>query len=351
MSALEILIEQYRSVAQSEREKGTYFEELIIHFLKNEPFYRERYQSVLMYAAWAERQGVTKLDTGIDLVAETGTGETHAIQCKLFAADHRIEKADIDSFFTASGKKPFTHRIIVATTDLWSGPAEAALVDQHTPVTKIDLSTLENSVIDWAQFAPKKPAVLKKKKEVRPHQQDAVGKVLNGFKKHDRGKLIMACGTGKTFTSLKVAEEQAGPGKRVLFLVPSLALLSQSLSEWTHESKCRLQSFAVCSDSDVGKHRTKDNDVVQTLVHELQYPATTDSRRLATEIKKLHDATHMTVVFATYHSIEVIHDAQKKHDLPAFDLIVCDEAHRTTGAKFENDDESHFIKIHDADYI
>ncbi|MBZ0234747.1 MAG: DEAD/DEAH box helicase family protein [Deltaproteobacteria bacterium] len=351
MSALGALLDLYRAAAQSEREKGTYFEELTIHFLKNEPFYRERYKSVLTYAEWAEQQGLSKLDTGIDLVAETRTGEMHAIQCKLFAAGHRVEKADIDSFFTASGKKPFTHRIIIATTDLWSSPAEAALIGQHTPVTKIDLATLENSVIDWAQFAPKKAAVFKKKKELRPHQQDAVRKVLDGFQKHDRGKLLMACGTGKTFTSLKVAEEQAGSGKRVLFLVPSLALLSQSLSEWTHESKFRLQSFAVCSDSDVGNRRTKDSDVVQTLVHELQYPATTDARRLATEMKKLHDAAHMTVVFATYHSIEVVHEAQKKHDLPAFDLIVCDEAHRTTGAKFENEDESHFTKIHDADYI
>jgi predicted helicase len=221
MSALGALLDLYRAAAQSEREKGTYFEELTIHFLKNEPFYRERYKSVLTYAEWAEQQGLSKLDTGIDLVAETSTGEMHAIQCKLFAAGHRVEKADIDSFFTASGKKPFVHRIIIATTDLWSGPAEAALVGQHTPVTKIDLATLENSVIDWAQFAPKKAAVFKKKKELRPHQQDAVRKVLDGFQKHDRGKLLMACGTGKTFTSLKIAEEQAGSGKRVLFLVPS----------------------------------------------------------------------------------------------------------------------------------
>jgi len=351
VTVLHDLLDSYRKAAATHREAGTYFEELTVQYFKNEPAYRELYRDVLPYAKWAEREGLDKRDAGIDLVAETFTGEVHAIQCKLYAAHYRVQKADIDSFFTASGKKPFTRRIIVSTTDRWSDHAQEALRDQHTPVTKIDLAALENSVIDWSRFAPHKPLVFKHKKAVRPHQQNAVNKVLAGLERFDRGKLIMACGTGKTFTSLKIAERQAGAGKRVLFLIPSLALLSQTLTEWTQESEVPLQSFAVCSDSDVGKKRKKDDDVVQTLVHELQYPATTDPARLATETKKLHDAKHMSVVFATYQSIEVLHQAQKEHGFPEFDLIVCDEAHRTTGAKFEGEDESHFIKVHDPDYI
>lgn len=351
MSALQKILDQFRSAAVTPRERGTYFEELTVAYLKNEPAYRELYRSVETYAAWAERHKLDKRDVGIDLVAETVTDEVHAIQCKLYADDYRIQKADIDSFFTAAGKRPFTHRIIISTTNLWSEHAEDALRNQHIPVTKIDLATLENSSIDWAQFAPRKKLVLKEKKQLRPHQSAALKSVLDGLKEHDRGKLIMACGTGKTFTSLKIAEEVAGEGKRVLFLVPSLALLSQTLTEWTQESHTRLQSFAVCSDSDVGKKRGKDDDVVQTLVHELQYPATTSASRLATEMKKRHDAKHMSVVFSTYHSIDVLHEAQKKHALPKFDLIICDEAHRTTGAKFEDEEESHFIKVHDDKYI
>ncbi|WP_420291518.1 DEAD/DEAH box helicase [Burkholderia thailandensis] len=352
MTALEKLLDTFRHAAVTEREKGTYFEELIVTYLRNEATYRDLYSDVWTYADWADLQGLDKRDTGIDLVAKTrGTDEFHAIQCKLFAPGHKVQKSDIDSFFTASGKKPFTRRIIVATTNHWSEHAEDALLDQQPPVSKIDLTALEESQIDWGQYQPKAAPVIKAKKELRPHQTNALNAVVNGLADANRGKLIMACGTGKTFTSLKIAEAMAGAGKRVLFLVPSLSLLSQSLTEWTQEAETPLHSFAVCSDSDVGKKRKKEDDMVQTFVHELRYPATTDSARLAAEMAKRHDASHMSVVFSTYHSIDVISRAQKQFGLADFDLIVCDEAHRTTGATFGDDDESAFVRVHDADYI
>ena len=353
MTPLTTLLDTYRQAAASEREKGTYFEELIVCYLRNEATYRDLYSDVWTYGDWAELQGLDKRDAGIDLVAKTaGTGEYHAIQCKLYAEDYKLQKKDIDSFFTASGKKPFTHRIIVSTCLHWSDHAENALLDQQPPVSKIDLSDLENSQIDWAQYQPKVAApVIKPKKQLRDHQKNALAAALQGFQRVNRGKLIMACGTGKTFTSLKIAEAQAGAGKRVLFLVPSLSLLSQTLTEWTQESEIPLHSFAVCSDSDVGKKRQKEDDMVQTFTHELRYPATTEPARLAAEMSKRHDAEHMSVVFSTYHSIDVISRAQKEHGLPPFDLVVCDEAHRTTGATFGDEDESDFVKVHDAGFL
>lgn len=352
MTALSTLLETYRSAAKSERERGTYFEELIVAYLRTEPLYKELYATVETYGDWAARRGLDRRDAGIDLVAETVGGDVHAIQCKLYAADYRVQKSDIDSFFTASGKRPFTHRVIVATTSApWGELAEDALRDQQPEVTKIDLAALESSVIDWSRFGPRQEALVRPKKALRQHQEEAVEAVERGLADRDRGKLIMACGTGKTFTSLRIAERMAGPGKRVLFLVPSLSLLSQTLTEWTQESAVRLRSFAVCSDSDVGKKRKKGDDVVQTFVHELQFPATTRPDRLAAEVKRESDAEHMTVVFATYHSIDVVHRAQRDHELAAFDLIVCDEAHRTTGATFDGEEESAFVRIHDAEYI
>jgi len=150
---------------------------------------------------------------------------------------------------------------------------------------------------------------------------------------------------------LKIAEQLAGADKRVLFLVPSLALLSQTLTEWTQESPIPLHSFAVCSDSDVGKHRRPNDDTVHTYTHELRYPATTDASRLAVEMRNRHDRHHMSVVFSTYHSIAVVSAAQQQHGLAEFDLIICDEAHRTTGATFENEPDSNFTRVHDGDYL
>lgn len=351
MSALTQLLETYRNAAQTEREKGTYFEELTLCYLQNEATYSDLYKHVFSYSEWAAQQGIDKRDTGIDLVAETYTGEIHAIQCKFYAADYQVQKKDIDSFFTASGKKPFTHRIIVTTTNNWSEHAEDALREQHIPVTRIDLHALENSQIDWSRYQPQQPVVTKPKKHPREHQENAIQAVISGFADVDRGKLIMACGTGKTFTSLKIAEQQVGAGGRVLFLVPSLSLLSQTLTEWTQESAVPLHSFAVCSDSKVGKKRQKDEETAQLLTHELRYPATTEPDQLAQKASQRHENSHMTVVFSTYHSIEVISRAQREHGLADFDLIICDEAHRTTGATFSGDDESSFVKVHDAAFI
>jgi predicted helicase len=348
---LEALLDTYRDAAVSEREKGTYFEELIVCYLRNEATYKDLYQEVLPYAEWAKQQGLDQRDAGIDLVAKTATGDTHAIQCKLYAADYKLRKEDIDSFFTASGKKPFSHRIIVSTTNHWTDHAENALCDQQPPVSKIDLHDLECSQIDWAKYQPKAAPILRPKKQLRDHQSNALNAVAKGLSTADRGKLIMACGTGKTYTGLKIAETLAGAGKRVLFLVPSLSLLSQTLTEWTQESTTPLHSYAVCSDSDVGKKRVKEDDMVQTFTHELRYPATTEPSRLASEMAKRHDADHMSVVFSTYHSIDVVSRAQLEHGMADFDLVICDEAHRTTGVSFGDEDESAFVRVHDADYL
>ncbi|PNY71368.1 damage-inducible protein [Stenotrophomonas pavanii] len=352
MTALETLLDTLRQSSMTEREKGTYFEDLILAYLRNEATYKDLYRQVWTWAEWAPTQGFSAKDDGIDLVAEeVGTGAIHAIQCKFYDPDYRLQKKDIDSFFTASGRKPFAHRVIVSSTDHWSDNAENALIDQQPPVSKITLHDLEASQIDWSKFQPKAAVALKPKKSLRPHQESALKAVTTGLADADRGKLIMACGTGKTFTSLKIAESLAGKGRRVLFLVPSLSLLQQTLTEWTQESAIPLHSFAVCSDSDVGKKKgRKQDDAIQTLAHELRYPATTDARALAKGVAARSDGDHMTVVFSTYHSIAVIHEAQQQ-GLAEFDLIVCDEAHRTTGATFEGDDESAFVRVHDAGYI
>ena len=361
MSALTEILDTFRAASQTEREKGTYFEELVKTYLLNEPSYKGLFNGkVFLWEEWRRywmSQGHEDLgaDAGIDLVAVEDLPEKpriFAIQAKFDAEDSKIRKSDgIDSFLSAMGKKPYTNGLLFLTSYEASDHVNALIQGRDKPINIVDLFALEESQIDWSQYKPKSAPVLKARKELREHQQKALTAVTQGLAQAERGKLIMACGTGKTFTSLKIAEAQAGSGKRVLFLVPSLSLLSQSLTEWTQESAVPLHSFAVCSDSDVGKKRQKDDDTVQTFTHELRYPATTEPARLATEMAKRHDYEHMSVVFSTYHSIDVIARAQAKHGLPPFDLVVCDEAHRTTGATFGDEEESNFVRVHDGAYI
>ncbi len=222
-------------------------------------------------------------DTGIDLVAvERNTGDYWAIQCKCYSPDQTIEKSDIDSFFTASGTNLFKKRMIISTTNKWSKNAEAALINQQIPVVMATIYDLANSPIDWDKFSFKNPdnLELKPKKQVRLHQEIAIEKVLAGFETADRGKLIMACGTGKIFTSLKIAEQFRKANNLILFLVPSIYLLSQTLREWTAESEMNFHSIAVGSDTKVGKNKkkSKNDDMTDITVNDLAFPPTTNAQ-------------------------------------------------------------------------
>ncbi|MBN8712259.1 MAG: damage-inducible protein [Verrucomicrobia bacterium 61-8] len=349
------ILEEFRAEAQSNRDLGDRFERLICRYLELDPLYADRFSKVWMWNEWPQKGKVG--DVGIDLVAqERATGEFCAIQCKFYDPAHTLAKEDIDSFFTASGKSLFTSCMIVSTTDKWGKNAEDALANLSKPVTRLRVQDLDASPVDWSLFSLTSPQTLnlRARKTLRPHQQTALDKVSSGFAEADRGKLIMACGTGKTFTALKIAEHLAPTG-HVLFLVPSLSLLSQSLREWTAETALPLHSLAVCSDSNIGKKVTND-DTAEITTYDLAFPATTSARQIVrqydgiTAAAKAKGKPGMTVVFSTYQSIQAVSDAQKK-GLPEFDLIICDEAHRTTGVTLSGDDESHFVKIHDAAYI
>ncbi|MHB1587422.1 MAG: DEAD/DEAH box helicase [Acidiferrobacteraceae bacterium] len=347
MTSLHGLLDALARTATDARDKGDKFERLMAAYLRTDPLYRDRYRAVWLWNEWPGRQG--RPDTGIDLVAEERDSEGYcAIQCKFYGPTHILQRQDIDSFFTASGKAPFTSRLIISTTDKWSKHAEEALEAQQIPVTRLRVQDLDQSSVDWSQFAWGRPdaLTLKAPKAIRPHQRTAIEKVAAGFQSSDRGKLIMACGTGKTFTALKIAERLVAPGGSILFLVPSISLLSQSLREWTIDAARPLRAFAVCSDTTVGKQKTNED----LRVHDLAYPATTDAAKLIQAVKAPTPEPRLTVIFSTYQSIQVLADAQAR-GLPAFDLVICDEAHRTTGVTLEGEEESHFVRIHDPHFL
>ena len=348
------LLDSYRDLSDSERMKGSYLEQLVEQYLENDGVHAPQYTDVWLWKDWPNRpENFTNKDNGIDLVAARTDGGLTAIQVKFYAPGYKIQKHDIDSFLSASSKHPFTNGVVVDTTEGdWSKNALEMLDDRHVPVQRIGLTDFRHSNIDWATYdltAPTTPKLFDKK-VLRPHQHKAVQAALKGFENNDRGKLIMACGTGKTFTSLKLAEriaEDLGHA-RILFMVPSLALMSQSLKEWSDETEQTMHAYAVCSDNKVG--RLKDTDLTDVALHDLQIPATTDGARLIDAMNSRTLDEGMTVVFSTYQSIDAVRAAQQA-GLPDFDLIICDEAHRTTGATLAGDGESHFVKIHDNHWI
>lgn len=312
MTTFRDLLNELTEAARSNREKGTYFERLIANYLGTDPQYADRLSDVWLWSEWPDGGGA---DVGIDLVArERGTGDYWAIQCKFYLPEHTIQKADIDSFFTASGKRfatkdgerGFTNRVIVSTTDKWSNHAEDVLANQAIPVTRLWFKDLADSPIDWSQFslANIKDIRLKPKKELRDHQAETINSIIEGYKEVDRGKLIMACGTGKTFTTLRLAERITPAAGRVLYLAPSISLIAQSLREWTAEALEPIHAFVVCSDSKVGKYK----EDIRT--HDLAYPATTDAKKLASAAS-VFSKDRRIVVFSTYQSIQVVSDALK----------------------------------------
>ncbi len=358
-SELKYVLDGWRKQAATagysqERIKGTAFEKLCIAFLTHDPVQKTHFEPPLPYGDWASTKGLPKDDTGIDLVAKLRNSDgLCAIQCKFWAEGKSLEKKDIDSFLADSSKRYFSHRLIIDTTGKdWSANALKSLRDQDPPVTRIGLEDLYQSSIDWDSYISNENVESKSDpKSPYPHQKKAIAKVLAGLKEPgSRGKLLMACGTGKTFTSLRIAEDLVGIGGRVLYLVPSLALMSQTVREWATDTRVDLRSYAVCSDSQVGRRKRRSDDRIDMDVLDLAFPSTTNAELLAKQTANV-TPDKLTVVFATYHSLPVVGEAQRTYGLPDFDLVICDEAHRTAGARIKGEEDSHFVQIHDQDSI
>ncbi len=283
--------------------------------------YRNRFSKVWLWAEWPKYDGH---DTGIDLVAQERDGSLCAIQCKCYRDDGNLDEKGVSNFIAKAASLKIKNKILVYTGDTITAHAEKILRDSRCQIIKQD--HLIASRIDWTKYpkmAPKAPHAL------RPHQERALKDVIQGFQTHDRGKMIMACGTGKTLTSLHIAERISGKGKTILYLVPSISLILQSMREWSDNANIKHNYLAVCSDKSTGEDGS---------ITELESPVSTDYRALA-ESLKARPAGAMTVIFCTYHSIDVVRHALKKEKL---DLILCDEAHRTTGVE----DKSFFTKVH-----
>ncbi len=341
-------LDHIRSTAESELHKGRLFERLMKRYFLEDPLYSEqRFADVRLWSEWASsRPDFDAAEVGIDLVAAEHDGGYCAIQCKCYAPGTRIAKAHIDSFISASAREPFTSRIVVDTGDEWGANARKTIEGLRPACTRLRFADLAERPIDWPDLILEEPETLRVCREtfdLRPHQREALEDVVRGFATHDRGQLIMACGTGKTFAALRIAEELAGLGGRVLYLVPSISLLQQSMREWADQRRLLHRYIGICSDTKAGR---TDEDA--SLV-ELEIPVTTDLDAIEAQLRQ-GSAGVMTVVFSTYQSLGLIERAQAA-GAPAFDLVLCDEAHRTSGVEGPGDDTSPFVLVHDRERI
>lgn len=351
MATFDQLVEQIDSNLDKQRDRGTAFEKMVVAYLKNEPAYKQKFSDVWMLNEVPEKYGIPKRDLGVDIVARDYAGNLTAVQAKYYKG--KVGKDTINSFVAEMGKDYYSSGLLVSSTDQWNRNAEAALENNTKPITRIGLSQLRHAHFNWEKFSFAKENNLsnKKAKKLRYYQQDAIDNSLKYFKKHDRGKLIMAPGTGKTFTSLKIAEalmeDQGKTNFNVLYLVPSIQLLSQTLFNWNNDKSDNLHmtSFSVVSDHKANQKKKKNDDSLGA--KEIGFEPTTNVKELMSLYNKIdfkNLGRNMTAVFSTYQSIDVIHKAQEA-GYPEFDLIVADEAHRTTGAKPLGED-SVFTKVH-----
>jgi superfamily II DNA or RNA helicase len=328
----------FASLSPDNRVRGAQFERICKWYLENDPEYAERLTKVWPWKQWPGRD--VDVDTGIDLVAEDTDGNLWAIQSKGYGEDKPIPKAELNKFLAASSTRPFTYRLLISTTtNGLHHLAQRNIADQDKPVFIRDRGDLRASRLPWPEHAddlspppPLEPA------QPREHQLDPIKNVVDGFTTSGRGQLIMACGTGKTLTAWFIREKLSA--ERTLVLVPSLSLLKQTMREWLNATGgvSPFAALPVCSDASV----SASEDELVAHVANLGVPPETRPEAIAAFLRKRGPR----VIFSTYHSSPQIAEAFRLGRVPAFDLVVADEAHRVAGPV-----RSDFATVLDAEKI
>jgi superfamily II DNA or RNA helicase len=308
--------ELFSRLSSESHVKGKSFEQITKWWLTNDELWSSLVKKVWLWDEWPNRN---TRDLGIDLVGEGFDGTLWAIQCKAYDPESNLKKADIDSFLSASNQKQFSNRLLITTTKSIGENARNTISDQEKPVQIVDWIRLNESSVDWSLAEKGLKAKQHISRELRPHQVSALASVVQGLSTSDRGQLIMACGTGKTLTGLRINE--AMKNDLTVLLVPSLTLLSQTLKDWLTDKKIDFKWLAVCSDDSV----TSDPQDNARLV-DYDLPATTDVK----VIQKFLEATGKKVIFSTYQSSDILKSAILKSKVKV-DFVIADEAHRLAG--------------------
>lgn len=329
--------------------KGREFEHALKQALTKHPgdWGKARFSDVWLWNQWPglEDYGYTRQDKGIDLVArltDNYDGGLVAIQAKYGSST--VSTTDVNNFLAYSGNDYFAERILVVNQSISKNGEDN--IERAKPRCRIlRLNEIDSWVDDWREYIPNRIDDIEiniARHELRPYQEDALHAIRQNFVEKSRGKLILPCGTGKSFVALKAAEENAGLGKTVLYLVPSISLMGQTMREWSRQRSIEHQYIGICSDVTTGKSIVKDpENYVAGQLAELTMPVTTDAAKITSKLAEHVPHNAMRVIFSTYHSSSKIMDALQTPSLAGFefDFVLCDEAHRTTGIEAESTKE------------
>jgi superfamily II DNA or RNA helicase len=301
-----------------EQAAGKKFEVFCKWFLENDPEWSKTVDKVWLWDDYPNKW--QRQDLGTDLVFRDNEGLIWAVQAKCYGGHRKTSKRDMDSFLADTGRKEVDRRLWMQTTNKMEAKADKTLKGQDKPVTVFNLNSFRDAPLEYpASFADLYEAKVKAKPTPDTHQIKAIEDATAGLKTSDRGQMIMACGTGKTFTTLWIKE--ALEAQTTLVLLPSLSLLSQTMREWAWAGNTDFDILNVCSDKSVGK-KTEDMDPADA-----PFPVTSE----VAEITKFLKQPNPKVVFCTYQSSDLIAQAQLDGSVPTFDLAVADEAHRCAG--------------------
>lgn len=349
IAALDDVLAYMESHERTTHDKGDMWERVCAWYLRNDP---EIQQVVGRVWRWddAENPLRTGHDAGIDIVAERADApDTYwAVQCKNFDAGHKVSYGDLSTFFAAAeADDRYTGMIVATASEDISSQVESHLLtlraNRGVESLIITPTGMAQANVDWTLLMRRHEETPEERwartYSSRPHQQEAIEQIQACFERYDRAKAIMACGTGKTLTALRLAEKRReGAGVRdVLFCAPSIALVSQAMREWTNQARVPLRSLVVCSDAKASK--VGEDDLLDSVI-DVGFPATTSAQALADNYRwtREHYPDDLIVVFSTYQSMQVVQDAQVA-GMPRFGLCICDEAHRTAGTKFAEDED------------
>ena len=304
-----------RETEGANKRRGTRFEFLMKRFFEMDSIWGNQFKEVM---TWKEYSGIEgDIDKGIDLVGVQHDGSECAIQCKCWNDNAVLNLPDVATTYADKDRYEEMKRVVIVFT----GRSIGRHADRHftdTGTTVLMKDQLRESPISWSEDEME---YMPEVKELRPHQIAAVDDVVAKFARHERGQLIMACGTGKTLVSLHAAERIVGTGGLALYVVPSIYLIPQAMREWSDNKSIEHQYMAVCSDSTAGRD-------AQGSITEIPVAPSTSVDKLKAGLKgRRKDA--MCVVFSTYNSLPVVKDAV---DEP-FDVIFFDEAHKTASSR------------------